>query len=136
MPYVCPITWVDGRPMLDGGIVDSIPVQRAISQGYEKNVVVLTRNRGYRKSEKDIRVPRIVYTRYPRLRVVLSNRCRAYNEQLAMVERLEDEGRIITIRPEAPVQVSRIEKDIKKLTALYEEGWRCAEKVILRSRLH
>ncbi len=136
LPYVCPITWVDGRPMLDGGIVDSIPVQRAISQGYEKNVVVLTRNRGYRKSEKDIRVPRIVYTRYPRLRVVLSNRCRAYNEQLAMVERLEDEGRIITIRPEAPVQVSRIEKDIKKLTALYEEGWRCAEKVILRSRLH
>ena len=99
-------------------------------------MVVLTRNRGYRKSEKDIRVPRIVYTRYPRLRVVLSNRCRAYNEQLAMVERLEDEGRIIAIRPEAPVQVSRIEKDIKKLTALYEEGWRCAEKVILRSRLH
>ena len=124
------------KAMLDGGIVDSIPVQRAISQGYEKNVVVLTRNRGYRKSEKDIRVPRIVYTRYPRLRVVLSNRCRAYNEQLAMVERLEDEGRIIAIRPEAPVQVSRIEKDIKKLTALYEEGWRCAEKVILRSRLH
>lgn len=133
LPYVCPITWVDGRPMLDGGIVDSIPVQRAISQGYEKNVVVLTRNRGYRKSGKDIRVPRFVYTRYPRLRAVLSIRCRAYNEQLAMVERLEDEGRIIVIRPEAPVHVSRIEKDIKKLTALYEEGWRCAEKVVTAS---
>ena len=133
LPSVCPITWVDGCPMLDGGIVDSIPVQRAISQGYEKNVVVLTRNRGYRKSEKDIRVPRFVYTRYPRLRAVLSIRCRAYNEQLAMVERLEDEGRIIVIRPEAPVHVSRIEKDIKKLTALYEEGWRCAEKVVTAS---
>ena len=133
LPYVCPITWVDGCPMLDGGIVDSIPVQRAISQGYEKNVVVLTRNRGYRKSEKDIRVPRFVYTRYPRLRAVLSIRCQAYNEQLAMVERLEDEGRIIVIRPEAPVHVSRIEKDIKKLTALYEEGWRCAEKVVTAS---
>ncbi len=54
LPYVCPITYVDGRPMLDGGIVDSIPVLRAMSQGYEKNVVVLTRNRGYRKTEKDI----------------------------------------------------------------------------------
>lgn len=82
LPYVCPITWVDGRPMLDGGIVDSIPVQRAISQGYEKNVVVLTRNRGYRKTEKDIRIPRIIYRRYPRLRDALSRRCQAYNEQL------------------------------------------------------
>ena len=130
LPYVCPITWVDGRPMLDGGIVDSIPVERAVSQGYEKNVVVLTRNRGYRKTEKDIRIPRIIYSRYPRLRAVLSRRCQAYNEQLAMVERLEDEGRIIAIRPEAPVRVNRIEKDIKKLTALYEEGWMCAEKVM------
>lgn len=91
---------------------------------------MLTRNRGYRKTEKDIRIPRIIYSRYPRLRAVLSRRCQAYNEQLAMVERLEDEGRIITIRPEAPVRVNRIEKDIKKLTAFYEEGWMCAEKVI------
>lgn len=130
LPYVCPITWVDGRPMLDGGIVDSIPVMRAVSQGYAKNVVVLTRNRGYRKTEKDIRIPRIIYTRYPRLRVALSRRCQAYNEQLEMIERLEDEGRIIAIRPEAPVKVNRIDKDIQKLTALYEEGLRCAEKVV------
>jgi len=129
LPYVCPITYVDGRPMLDGGIIDSIPVERAISQGYERNVVILTRNRGYRKDEKDIRVPRFVYKRYPRLRVVLSNRCKAYNQQLEMVERMEDEGRIVVIRPERPVVVNRIERDIKKLTALYEEGYACAEKV-------
>lgn len=130
LPYVCPITYVDGRPMLDGGIVDSIPVLRAIDQGYKQNVVVLTRNRGYRKSEKDIRVPRFIYTRYPRLRVVLSHRCRVYNEQLAMVERMEDEGSIIVIRPEQPVVVNRIEKDVKKLSALYDEGYACAEKVM------
>lgn len=132
LPYVCPITYVDGRPMLDGGIVDSIPVMRAVGQGYERNVVVLTRNRGYRKSESDIRIPHFIYTRYPRLRVVLSRRCRAYNEQLEMVERMEDEGRIIVIRPEAPVRVNRIEKDTGKLQALYEEGVVCAEKVISR----
>ena len=130
LPYVCPITYVDGRPMLDGGIVDSIPVLRAIDQGYKQNVVVLTRNRGYRKSEKDIRVPRFIYTRYLRLRVVLSHRCRVYNEQLAMVERMEDEGSIIVIRPEHPVVVNRIEKDVKKLSALYDEGYACAEKVM------
>ena len=117
--------------MLDGGIVDSIPVERAMQQGYERNVVVLTRNRGYRKSEKDIKVPHFIYTRYPRLRVVLSRRCQVYNEQLEEIERLEDEGRIIAIRPIKKVVVNRIEKDIKKLTDLYEEGYACAEKVLL-----
>lgn len=130
LPYVCPMTCVDGVPMLDGGIVDSIPVLRAISQGYRTNLVVLTRNKGYRKSEKDIRVPHFIYRRYPRLRVVLSNRCRAYNEQLEMVERMEDEGSILVIRPQAPVTVNRIEKDVKKLTALYNEGYACAGEVL------
>ena len=92
--------------------------------------MVLTRNRGYRKTEKDIKVPHFIYTRYPRLRVVLSNRCRVYNEQLEMIERMEDEGKIIAIRPEKKVVVNRIEKDIKKLTALYDEGYACAEKVL------
>ena len=50
LPYVCPVVIVDREPMLDGGIVDSIPVERAMSLGYERNVVVLTRNRGYRKT--------------------------------------------------------------------------------------
>lgn len=130
LPYVCPITYVDGIPMLDGGIVDSIPVMRALEQGYEQNVVVLTRNRGYRKQEKDIRVPSFVYRRYPRLRLVLSKRCEVYNKQLEMIERMEDEGRVLVIRPEQKVVVNRIERDIKKLTALYEEGYVCAKKVL------
>ncbi len=132
LPYVCPITYVDGRPMLDGGIVDSIPVLRAVEQGYEKNVVVLTRSRGYRKSEKDIRVPRFIYRRYPRLRLVLSRRCQVYNQQLEMVEQMEDAGKILVIRPEKPVTVNRIEKDVKKLEVLYNEGYVCAGHVMSR----
>lgn len=51
LPFVSPITYVDGVPMLDGGIADSIPVEYALSQGYERLVVILTRNKGYRKKE-------------------------------------------------------------------------------------
>lgn len=129
LPYVCPISYVDGVPMLDGGIVDSIPLRRAISRGYEKNVVILTRNSGYRKKAKDIRIPHFIYKKYPRLRVALSNRCKAYNEQLEWVEQMEREGRITVIRPRKPVMVGRIEKDIRKLTAFYEEGYECARAV-------
>ena len=128
LPFVCPIAYVDGIPMLDGGIVDSIPLQRAIHDGYRNNVVVLTRNRGYRKENKDIRIPPFVYRKYPKMREALSRRCAAYNAQLEMVERMEEEGDILVIRPQKPVVVDRIERDIQKLTDLYEEGYECAKR--------
>lgn len=126
LPFVCPIAYVDGVPMLDGGIVDSIPLMRARQDGFTRNVVVLTRNRGYRKETKDIHIPSFFYRKYPKVREVLSHRCRVYNEQLELVERMEDEGSIVVIRPQKPVVVDRIERDISKLTALYEEGYECA----------
>jgi predicted patatin/cPLA2 family phospholipase len=130
LPYVCPIVMLDHMPMLDGGIVDSIPVARAESLGYKKNVVVLTRNRGYRKSTKDIRIPSLLYRRFPRLREALSRRCECYNSQLDYVERLEEEGKIVVVRPERPVVVDRMEKDAVKLRMLYDEGYKCAERVL------
>ena len=130
LPYACPIIQVDGRPMLDGGIVDSIPLLRAFEQGYERCVVVLTRNHGYRKSTKDVPVPSFIYKQYPRLRVALRNRNKLYNQQLELVERLEKEGKIIVIRPEKPIVVGRMETSMKKLTDLYEQGYACAKKVM------
>lgn len=128
LPYVSKIVAVDGIPMLDGGIVDSIPVERAISMGHAHNVLVLTRNRGYRTSGHDHKLPHFIYTKYPRLRVVLSHRLEAYNRQLELVERLEDEGKVTCIRPERPIEVTRMEKDTDKLERLYEEGFALGEK--------
>lgn len=128
LPYVSKIVTVDGIPMLDGGIVDSIPVARAMELGHEHNVVVLTRNKGYRKSGHDIKIPHFIYKKYPRLRVALSRRLHVYNEQLAMVERLEEEGKVVCIRPERPMEVTRMEKDTAKLERLYEEGFKLGEK--------
>lgn len=128
LPYVCKIVDVDGVPMLDGGVVDSIPVGRAMERGHEHNVVVLTRNYGFRTTEKDRKIPHFIYKNYPKLRVALSHRCEAYNRQLAIIEELESQGRIVCIRPERPVNVGRMEKDIDKLELLYEEGLELGEK--------
>ena len=126
LPFVCPIVYVDGIPMLDGGIVDSIPLMRARQDGYTRNVVVLTRNRGYRKDIQGTKVPPFIYRQYPRLRAAINMRSRVYNAQLDLVERMEDAGEITVIRPQKPVIVDRIERDIRKLTDLYEEGYACA----------
>lgn len=128
LPYVSEMVNVDGIPMLDGGIVDSIPVIRAMETGHPTNVLVLTRNRGYRSTENDHKIPHFIYRKYPRLRVVLSRRCKAYNDQLELVERLEEEGKVICIRPERPMQVKRLDRNTKNLEDLYEEGFKLGAK--------
>ena len=130
LPYVSQITYVDGVPMLDGGIVDSIPVVRAIDKGFSPNVLILTRNRGFRSSEPDVKVPKLFYGEYPRLRVALSRRVEEYNKQLELIERMEDWGEVICIRPERPMEVDRICRDVEKLERLYEEGFQLGERFV------
>ena len=128
LPFVSKIVNVDGLPMLDGGIVDSIPIHRAIETGHEHNVVILTRNKGWRDTGKDRKVPAFIYKNYPRLRVALSHRLKVYNAQMDLIDRLEAEGRITCIRPLRPMEVGRTENDVMKLERLYEEGFALGEQ--------
>lgn len=126
LPFVCPITYVDDEPMLDGGIANSIPILRARELGYDNNVVVLTRNKGYRKSEKENKIVSLFYKEYPAIQEAIRQRNKLYNKQISLVEQLEDAGEIVVIRPLKPIEVGRMERDIKKLMALYEEGYNLA----------
>ena len=126
LPFGCPIAYVDGRPMLDGGIADSIPFERAFSQGYEKVVVVLTRNAGYRKSENKPYIPSFFYRQYPLLREAIRARGQMYNRQLDQLEELERQGKAVVIRPVNPIEVGRMERNVEKLQKLYDEGYQCA----------
>lgn len=129
LPFVCPMAEVDGRKMLDGGISDSIPLRRAEALGYDNCVVVLTRNRGYRKPDRRSFVPPLFYRRYPALREAIRMRNMEYNKQIAYVEEREARGEVVVIRPERKIEVGRMERDTAKLSALYEEGYALALKV-------
>lgn len=135
LPFVSKITYVDGIPMLDGGIVDSIPVQYALDQGYEHPVVILTRNKGYRKKDGYIRAAKVFYRKYPQLQKAIFERNIVYNQTMDLIEKLEDEGKLTVIRPENPVNVGRMEKDTAKLAALYDEGYKMAEKFVADHKL-
>ena len=136
LPYVSKIVEVDGKELLDGGIVDSIPILRSIEAGHETNVVISTRNKGWRDSGRDHKQPKFIYRNYPRLRVALSRRIEAYNRQLDLVDELEEQGKILVIRPEEPIVVGRMEKDVDKLEHLYEEGFRLGEQFVKEHLLH
>ena len=130
LPFVCPMAQVDGIPMLDGGIADSIPVDFARKEGFTNNFVVLTRNRGYRKkpSGKSI-AAKLFYNRYPNLQKAIEARNDNYNRTLDFIEEMEEKGVIMVLRPEKPLEVDRMEKDINKLNALYMEGYEIASKI-------
>lgn len=131
MPLLSRMIPVEGKKYLDGGISLPIAYQRALDLGYEKVVVVLTREQGYRKKPTD-KLTEICYERYfkplPLLREALAEIPQRYNHMQEEMEQLEAEGKLFIIRPQLPVLVSRVEQDVKKLEDLYQEGRRIGEE--------
>lgn len=125
MPMLSKMADVDGKKYLDGGISLPIAYKRAMEQGYKKVVLILTREDGYRKKPISA-MNRLAYKRYfgplPRLLNSVYEIPDRYNRMQEEIARLEQEGKIFVLRPIEPVKVSRTERDVKKLVALYEEG--------------
>lgn len=130
LPLISKVVRYKGDELLDGGICDPIPAKRALKD-CDRLVIVLTRQDGFvKKPESTLKLSRILYRHYPKLIRVLEQRHEIYNGQLAFVRQLEEEGRAVVIRPAAPVAIGRTEKDVAKLEALYEEGYKQAMEKI------
>ena len=129
IPLACPMVMIDGIPCVDGGVADSIPVVHAMKEGYRKNVVILTRNYGYRKKKpgESKAVYLAAFHKYPNLLNSLLNRYRNYNRTLELIEKWEKEGHIYVVRPEIKT-VSRTEKNPKVLTEFYQHGYDLMEQ--------
>ncbi|MDE7299749.1 MAG: patatin family protein [Lachnospiraceae bacterium] len=127
MPILSSMIVLNGRRYLDGGVSEPIAYRRAMEQGYDKIVLVLTRQKGFRKpavSRSLALAYRRHYRRYPQLVGRLLQMPEHYNRMQEELERLEAAGRVFIIRPPKPVLISRTEKDTRRLRELYEEGRR------------
>ena len=124
MPYISPMVMIDNTPHLDGGCSCKIPYKWAIDQGYEKIMVIKTRESSFRKKSKKDKLAYKMYRKYPALASRLSVSAADYNRQCDEIEQLHKAGRILRIAPSEQVKVSRIEKDVEKLGELYNLGRR------------
>lgn len=128
LPLISPIVKFKGHEFLDGGISDSIPVAKSISDGNNKNIIVLTRNKDYRKSPiKYVKIITYKYKKYPELVKSILNRYKKYNETLDYIDELEKQGKAIVIRPSKELTVDRLERNPEKLEALYNNGFEDAK---------
>lgn len=124
LPLLSRMVEIDGKRFLDGGVADSIPLAKAVQDGFRKNIVVLTQHDRYRKGKNNLMpLARLRYHRYPNLLARMADRHTRYNRTLAYVRKMEAEGTAFVIRPKQPMEVGRIEKDTQKLHALYLQGY-------------
>ena len=125
LPLVSRKVEIGGKLYLDGGLSDSVPILRSILDGNRKNVVVLTKEVGYRREpSKHLELIRIRYAKYPKIYELMKNRHVAYNRMLDYLAAQEENGQSFVIRPQKKSGVGRVEKDKEKLRLLYEEGYR------------
>lgn len=124
IPMFANIVEIDGYNLVDGGVSDSIPIEYAINQGCDKNIVILTRDKTYRKNKvKFLPLIKRKYKKYPKLVRAIESRHINYNKSLDLVKSLEEKNEVFVIRPKSPVKVSQIEKNKDKLIELYNDGY-------------
>ncbi|MCH5303640.1 MAG: patatin family protein [Ruminococcus sp.] len=124
---------VEGKNYLDGGVANPIPYQWVMENGYEKIVLVLTRDITYRKKSQSGLMKMIYrrkYKNHPGFLEAVNNIPEHYNELAENIVKLENEGKLFVIRPQEPVTVKRIDHDKEKLKALYKTGREIGEKSI------
>lgn len=130
LPLLSRIVEINGKEYLDGGITDSIPIKKSIKDGHKKNVVILTRDKTYRKSKpKFLSLLKFKYKKYPNLVKAIENRYKIYNETLDFLEEEKAKNKVFIIQPKLPVKISRIEKDKDKLKELYDQGYEDAKEL-------
>lgn len=129
MPLASQIVSVGNRNLLDGGIADSIPLKFMQTQGYAKNVVILTQPLDYvKKKNKLMPLMNLVYRQYPNLLSTMAKRHEVYNQATAYVREQEAAGKIFVLRPEAPLDIHRVEHDKERIQAVYDLGRATAEE--------
>lgn len=125
LPLIAKVSDIQGKPMLDGGMADAIPITRALEESWQKIIVVFTRDASYRKKEKVnpyLAATNFVYRKYPKFLELIKGRAKRYNDAIDTVARLEQEGRAFVIRP-TEVVVGNSESNVEKLTACYQHGY-------------
>jgi predicted patatin/cPLA2 family phospholipase len=124
LPALSRLVRLNDTCYLDGGVSDSIPLARSLSDGNPKNVVVLTRPKGYRKPPGSSKILKFWYRKYPAFTRAVAGRPVVYNRSLEQVETEAAAGRAVIIQPDKSLAIGRLEKNEAKLRALYDLGYK------------
>ena len=125
IPLFSPMVNFKGRNYLDGGTTDPIPVRKALEDGCDKVIVVLTRQWDYVKKPQSLQVAYSrAFHKYPEMVRALKRRHEVYNETRRYVAELCEVGTAFVICPQDLLGMDRFEKNKEKLDAVYQNGYK------------
>lgn len=131
MPLVSKVVELEGRKLLDGGVGDSIPLEWAEQNGYERNVVILTQPAGYQKKHSRLMpLMRIGLRKYPQMVEAMNRRHVMYNRQLEYVAEAERQGRCLVIRPDDKLDIGHVCHNPEQMERIYQIGREMGERRI------
>lgn len=129
LPYVSKPVHYRGKLLLDGGCSDRVPLRAFQSMGFDRNVVVLTHPEDHCVKDRDAALVRLFYRKYPAFCRTFENSPQDYEKTQAYLKAEEQKGTVFTIRPKAPIPVSRLSHDPQAIIRAYEMGRRDAREV-------
>ena len=125
-----PLYVVDGVPYFDGGIADPVPVQKALEDGYDRVILILSRLRDeVRKQQKDLAPARILERSHPAAAEKLRMRYKTYNDELELAKHYEAEGKVLILAPEDLYGLNTLKKNFEGLEMMYRKGYAAAEAI-------
>ncbi|MCL2299348.1 MAG: patatin family protein [Firmicutes bacterium] len=132
LPVYCRPVELGGRFYFDGGVSDSLPVERALAEGCERIAAILNRPPGYEKPpEKGQSLYWLVLRKYPAVAEALRRRHEGYMRSLRLLEQMEAEGRAVLIRPKEALPMHTFTRKPRELIErVCDVGYADAERAI------
>ena len=131
IPLMFPTVELEGGEYLDGGCADAIPWKHALEMGCDRLVVILTRERDYRKEpDGSMRAIARTFKKNPAFVEAMTTRAQRYNENREELFQAEREGKVLVIAPEDTLGCSRTERDTEILRALWQQGYFAGRKLL------
>ena len=133
VPFMSKIIKINDKKYLDGGISDSIPIEKCRSLGYKKIIVVLTQPLNYQKKpigKKQQTLINLKYHKYPKLINTMKNRYEHYNHTLKKINELEKQKEIFVIRPSTQINIPLTSNNKEKIQEVYDMAISDSKKII------
>ncbi|WP_332631826.1 patatin-like phospholipase family protein [Halalkalibacter flavus] len=128
IPFIARPVEYDGRLLLDGGLVDPIPLEKAKKDGNQKNIVIMTKSTNERlKASRASSILKRLYRKFPAVADSFEKRLVTYNDTLSFIESEQEEKKVFLIQPSIDLSISGFERNQKRLLELYELGYHDAK---------